>query len=120
MRGRISIIAPLTLGACLAAPAYAQTVAQQGSETSPAAQGSTGSTTALTEIVVTAQRRSESMQKVPISVHATTAADLATHGLNDSLGLAMDVKGNVFIATAQIIVSSRSLTGRRLSWRGPA
>ncbi|MGA2953215.1 MAG: TonB-dependent receptor [Caulobacteraceae bacterium] len=45
----------------------------------------------MSEIVVTAQRRSESMQKVPISVHATTAADLATHGLNDSLGLSATV-----------------------------
>ena len=54
-------------------------------------QGTAGSTTALSEIVVTAQRRSESMQKVPISVHATTAADLATHGLNDSLGLSATV-----------------------------
>lgn len=91
MKGRISIIAPLTLGACLAAPAYAQTVAQQGQGASTATQGSTGTTTSLGEIVVTAQRRSEPMQKVPIAVNAVTGSDLATHGLNDSTSLSAAV-----------------------------
>jgi iron complex outermembrane receptor protein len=91
LRARLSIIAPLTLGACLAAPAYAQTIAQQGQGTATAAQGSSGSTTALSEIVVTAQRRAESMQKVPIAVNAVTGADLAAHGLSDSTSLSAAV-----------------------------
>ncbi len=40
------------------------------------ASSTTGSTDALTEIVVTAQRRSESMQNVPISMQAFTAQTL--------------------------------------------
>ena len=37
----------------------------------------------LEEIIVTAQRRAENLQKVPVSVTAISADELDTHGLND-------------------------------------
>ena len=46
------------------------------------------SPTALTEIVVTAQRRSENLQKVPISVTAITAAKLASANITTTADIA--------------------------------
>ncbi len=43
--------------------------------------------TGLEEIVVTAQRRSESLQSVPIAVSAVTGAQLEARGLNDIVSL---------------------------------
>jgi iron complex outermembrane receptor protein len=72
-----------------AAPLYAQNVpaapSQNGSATSPdaAAPGTPagGTDTAVGEIVVTAQKRSESLQKVPIVITAVSGAQLATAGI---------------------------------------
>jgi len=47
----------------------------------------------LEEIVVTAQRRSENLQKVPVSVTAITAATLAKQGVIDTSSLTLVVPG---------------------------
>ena len=67
---RVSILrAGLMLGAALAAtPALAQTA--------PAAAPEAAADTGLTEIIVTAERRSESLQKVPVAITALGTAKL--------------------------------------------
>jgi len=54
----------------------------------------------IQEIVVTAQKRGESIQKVPISITALSSADIQEKGLRDALGLTQNVPGlqvnNVF------------------------
>lgn len=67
---------------CLAGGSHAQTAA-----TEQPADESLG----LTEIVVTAQRQSESLQQVPIAVNAVTAEALAARGISDSLALEVAV-----------------------------
>ena len=62
-----------------------------GTTPSPSAQGGSAATdapAALPEIVVTAQRRSENLQKVPISVTAITAAKLAAANITTTADLA--------------------------------
>jgi iron complex outermembrane receptor protein len=92
LKHRFLLTAVLSPGVCLAMPAYGQVATQQPqnpgaavSQTSdqPAAGLSTpqaappvAASSGLGEIVVTAQRTSQSLQKVPIAVTAVTAANL--------------------------------------------
>jgi iron complex outermembrane receptor protein len=72
---------PIVAGACLAAlgaPLSAQ--AQQASSTPPASEVSGG---ALEEVVVTAERREENIQSVPIAVTAFTAESMQERNLTD-------------------------------------
>lgn len=68
----------------------AEPSATQAGPESPAA-GSGG--TQLEEIVVTAQRRAERLQNVPIAVTATTAAQLENAGINSTQALTMVTPG---------------------------
>src|SRR5882757_8735854 len=72
----------------VAAAAYAQ----QSSDAAPQKYGAT-STGGLEEIVVTAQRRSEPLQNVPIAVSAATAAQLASTGISSTQELIMVIPG---------------------------
>lgn len=85
--GRQSL--PLLLaGACLAALAY-----------SPAAQAQTGGDPAaddqarLEEITVTAQKRSQNLQQVPVAISAITSDGLATQGVATTTELSVVVPG---------------------------
>lgn len=69
----------MAAGALITAPSYAQSDQTSGS--------------GLEEIVVTAQRRAENLQRVPISVTTATGAELATRGITDSMRLAAVVPG---------------------------
>lgn len=60
-------------------PAIAQEQESMASTASP----ETGAGEGLEEIVATAQKRSESLQKTPISIVALTGADLEKKGIND-------------------------------------
>ena len=61
---------------------------------SPAAPGSTGARpTGLSEIVVTAQRRSENLQKAAVSVDAVSQAQLVAAGITDATLLGREVPG---------------------------
>jgi outer membrane receptor protein involved in Fe transport len=91
----ISILNWVAAGAmmtAIAAPAYAQQQSQGGAP--PAAdnattQPSNSPTTELAEIIVTAQRRSESLQRVPIAITAVTGANLTASGIRDATDLAV-------------------------------
>lgn len=73
----------------------------------PAAEGS-----ALEEITVTAQRRSESLENVPIAITAVTSAEIERKGIHDLGGLAGQVPGLTFspYAPGQNIVSLRGVS----------
>src|SRR5712672_1899201 len=47
----------------------------------------------LQEVVVTANKRRENIQDVPIAISAITASDLAAHGVQDTLDVAAAIPG---------------------------
>ena len=71
------------LAACLlAAPTFAAAAAQ-----APAAVSSNAEPTTITEVVVTAQKRSENIQRVPIAITAFSEDSLRAKGITDLHGL---------------------------------
>lgn len=75
------------LAVALAPPADAQTPAPEASAPQATGLGSDADAGAIGDIVVTAQKRSESLQKVPLAITAVTAADLTRSGINDLQGV---------------------------------
>ena len=71
-----------------------------------------GGSATLEEITVTAQRRSESLQNVPIAITAVTAADLQRNGIHELGTLSGKVPGLTFspFAPGQNIVSLRGVS----------
>ena len=90
---------PFVLLAFTTGPAFAD-----AEDVSPAA--------ALEEITVTAQRRSESLQTVPIAITALTAADMERTGVHELGSLAGQVPGLTFspFAVGQNIISLRGVS----------
>jgi iron complex outermembrane receptor protein len=92
---RISIfncsVAACAMMTALAVPAYAQQQNQSAARAAPydATTQSSNAPSELEEIVVTAQRRSESLQSVPIAITAVTAAKLESSGIRDATDLAI-------------------------------
>ena len=86
----IRIFSSVAVGALTIAIASAASAQGSGAvSTDAAAAGSTQSDNmAVGEIVVTAQKRSESLQKVPLAITAVTSADLARSGIKDLQGVA--------------------------------
>jgi iron complex outermembrane receptor protein len=84
MNPKTVFVGQLMASACFITPAFAQSVATA----TPVAPAPDGGGSRLEEVVVTAQRQSQSLQKVPIAVSAVTASDLAARGLTDSESLA--------------------------------
>ncbi len=86
-------------------------------DTAPALQSPPVSTAQLQEIVVTAQRRSENLQNVPISVTAINGAGLERAGIGDTKDLQLAVPGLTFAedtGTAEI-----SIRGVGTGYSGP-
>ena len=81
----IRLLTTSAMAAALSSAALAQTSRSATSNLpAPAQAGAApGESGRVSEIVVTAQRRSESLQKVPIAVTAVTGADLARSGVNN-------------------------------------
>ena len=77
-----------------------------------AAESSSTDSTTLEEVTVTAQRRSESLQTVPIAITAVTAADMERNGIHELGTLAGQVPGLTFspYAAGQNIVSLRGVS----------
>jgi iron complex outermembrane recepter protein len=91
-----AILAALAAGT-FAAQAVGQTAAQQA--TSASGQGTSASGAEgpqLAEIVVTAQRRKEDIQQVPISINALTQTQLAAAGIKNISDLAAVTPGLQF------------------------
>jgi iron complex outermembrane receptor protein len=92
LKRNILFAAPLSVGVFLGAPLHAQVATQQPQDSAPSAQLPTAnrppsagsSSTGLGEIVVTAQRQSQSLQKVPIAVSAVTAEGLQSHQITST------------------------------------
>ncbi|MDB5703257.1 MAG: TonB-dependent receptor [Sphingomonas bacterium] len=82
MKTRVMLLAGAALVIAAAAPAYAQSTEPPVAGTQPQADSNT-----LPDIVVTAQRTSQSLQRVPIAVTAVTAGDLASRQVTSSLNL---------------------------------
>ncbi len=80
-------ISVLTIG--LAAPAAAQSVPPV--ESAPPTQSASDAESAVQDIVVTAQRREERLQDVPIAVSAVTADTLGKTGVRDTIDLRLAV-----------------------------
>ncbi|QDC37780.1 TonB-dependent receptor [Sphingobium fuliginis] len=75
----------------LSAPVHAQ-VSATANESAGANAGQAGEDSATVgEIVVTAQKRSESLQKVPLAVTAVTGADLERRGIRDVQGIVSSI-----------------------------
>jgi outer membrane receptor protein involved in Fe transport len=72
------------------------TLAQVASST----EGSSSSTIGVDEIIVTAQKRSESINKVPMSITALTADSLSDRGINRPEDLQKVVPGFTYTETA--------------------
>jgi iron complex outermembrane receptor protein len=81
---RSVLLASVPMAAIVAAPAQAQAPAE------PAAEAAE---TGMTDIIVTARRRSESMDKVPASITAFGAADLTARSINSEADLQRSVPG---------------------------
>jgi iron complex outermembrane receptor protein len=66
----------------------------------------------LEEVVVTAQRRSESLQTVPIAITAVSAADMERNGIHELGTLAQQVPGLTFspFSPGQNIISLRGVS----------
>jgi len=82
-------------GVSLIGMAWAASAAAQSA---PEVQETVGS--GLNEIVVTAQRRSENLQSVPVTVTALTADSLASGAISDTTDLQVAVPGLVAFQTA--------------------
>src|ERR1700730_3432421 len=92
---RIALLLSAELNVLLcSAPVLAQ-VNSEATAAEPQQQG-----TGLEEIVVTAQRREENIQRVPIAVSAATAEQLRSAGITDTSQLAEVVPGLDFTYTA--------------------
>lgn len=63
------------------------------------------------EIIVTAQKRAESLQKVPISVGVITAETLDAKGIDRAIDAALQVPGVVFQQTDEARTASISIRG---------
>lgn len=85
----VSLIASLACTTALAGAAWGQ---QQSAVPAGASAGDQG----LEEIVVTAEKRSSTVQKTPISITVFTGADLQAQGLTDLVSVAQEVPGLSF------------------------
>jgi iron complex outermembrane receptor protein len=83
----------LSLATLAVALGAAQSANAQATESSQTAQGEDAGQPQLEEIVVTAQRRSESVQKVPIAISAVSATMLQAQGITDTASLSASVPG---------------------------
>ncbi|HEY8120074.1 MAG TPA: TonB-dependent receptor plug domain-containing protein, partial [Myxococcota bacterium] len=102
----------------LTAPLFAQEAppaeaAPAAAEADPAADGETGALPAIEEIVVTAQKRAQSVQDVPISVAAIGGAeidDLKITDTNDIAGLVPNLQVNQVAGDGVPVFSLRGVT----------
>jgi iron complex outermembrane receptor protein len=86
----------LTVALWLATPAFAEnqpTSADQATTATPSTNATAKSNGGLSEIVVTAQRKSESVLDVPMSIQASTGDQLRSQGINQITDLQFTTPG---------------------------
>ena len=91
------------------APAYAQAQAPSAQSAAAPAQATAP---AIEEVVVTARKREESLQSVPVAVTAQSAEQLAQQGIDEPTDLTRNVP------SLTIVSSASSPTGAIISLRG--
>jgi len=74
---------------------------------------------ALTEVVVTAERTTENLQKVPIAASVQTGAELEIHNIKDVSGLQFDTPG-LSVTTGSANITFVNIRGVGYSANGPA
>src|ERR1700693_6143986 len=106
---------PPTADASSATAAAAGAAAQtpQGSSAAGASQQAAGDP--LEEITVTAARRSESIQRVPISINAISQAELTESGINDIADLAAVTPGLQYATPNGYLSSITSISIRGMN-----
>lgn len=91
MKARAILLGGVALGSCVALPCQAQSSEPPPAQSTepPSAQqaGETDQSRGLEDIIVTAQRTSQSLQQVPIAVTAVTAGDLTSRQITNTLTL---------------------------------
>jgi len=101
------VLAPIVLAAAsLATPALA---ADPTSDT-----GASTAATGVGEVMVTARKRTESLQRVPVAVTAIGGAQLAAQGIRSPLDLGL------FVPSLTVTTMSAQATGAQFSLRGQA
>lgn len=111
--------AAMELAACLSGVLLglpAQAVAQVGRAPEPARPAGQEAETNLDEIVVTARRRSESLQDVPVAVSAFDAEDLEARGVSDIGQVAASVPNLTF--TSGVVAGAGSSSVAQVYIRG--
>jgi len=91
-------------------------LAQQVANTPP---GASAEDETLGEVVVTAERTSENLQKVSIAADVQTGADLETHNITDVSGLQFDTPG-LSVTTGSANITFVNIRGVGYSASGPA
>lgn len=112
---KISVI--LLAATAIASPAFAQTVEESGVASETARESASSG---LAEIVVTAQRREERSQDVPIAITAISPDGLRERGVTDLQGLQNQVPSLVVQPNGQASrdVMSPSIRGQGASFQG--
>ena len=101
----------VSLLALIAAPVAAQTVPNAPDTTGVAAAPGPGTSGGqIEEITVTAQKRSENLQRVPIAITAFTSEALAQKGITDVAGLGKFAPGVDIVGTSPFSGSSQVLS----------
>src|SRR5580693_2764495 len=107
MNRKAIFVGQLMASACFIAPVHTQAAESASAATSTTAEAADSTAEGgakLQEVVVTAQRQSQSLQKVPIAVSAVSGSELAARGMNNSLSLTdsvpnLDVSQNGTVLT---------------------
>ena len=98
-----SSLLALVIGAAVSSGAYAQSASQSAAAPAADAQSSSANGNAISEITVTAQRRSENLQNVPISVTALTGKSLEAEGVRTPSDLTQVVPGLLFARSTNFL-----------------
>ena len=80
-------------GACATLAAVLAVSSRASAQSAETAQSGTASATPLQEIVVTAEKRSSTVQKTPISITAVSGADLQEQGISSFTEVAQETPG---------------------------